>query len=359
MVQFLLYYFPNKFRMKKLLIFWVLGLMVLGALGGGGYYAYLQLQPKEDHTVIVVDTTVGKPKPPEFSITGKVLVVPNMGGVTTTIDALFPTSRRDYPMGRFTSLDGKVQGRLVVYEDFVSPYFNNRRAVPISVNTGGAEEQYYLAILEGDALRHATSVAIGDRLKLTSISRQNEEVTLSYYIHDRHQAMEEIPLISTSAVVNIASGVLVQAGRNPATEETIADKFTGKYFWVSTKYADGKVVKPDNLDYFALGFGPTNVVLETDCNTGGSPLTLGAGSSTTFKIGAVDITKKTCSSQYESEYFAMFGKVVSYTQSKDGKLTLTFDDGGTMQYIAESEKNTPHTAVATSTASSTARSSKQ
>ncbi len=344
--------------MKKLLIFGMLALVLLGGAGGGGYYLYQLKHQPEDHSIIVVDSVHGQPVPPPFSITGKILAVPNMTGVTTTLDLLFPTSRRDFPMGRFTSPDGAVKGRLVVYDEFVSPYAGNRRAVPISVNTGGAEEVYYLALLEGDEMRHATSVPIGDRIKISAIARQGDTVTLSYFVHDKNQSLDDIPTIGTSAVVNIATGLLVQAGRNPQTEVTVADKFTGTYFWVSTTYADGKVIKPDTLDYFTLGFSGNTVTLGTDCNTGGAPLTIGAGSSTVFTVGTVDATKKTCGSQYETEYFAMFGKVATYSQSAGGKLTLTFADGGTMQFIAEANKQnalpaTASSSTATGSASST------
>jgi META domain len=339
--------------MKKLLIIGSLGLLVLGALGGGGYYVYMQIQPKDDNEIIVVDTTVGKPKPPEFSVTGKVYEVPGMGGVTTTINALFPSSRRDYPMGRFTSADGVVEGKLVVIDEFVSPYFNNRRAVPFAVEQGGSGTFYYLAVLEGDDLRYVTSVPIGDRIKITNISRKDDNVTLSYLVHDKNQPMSDVPTVGTDAIVNIATGVMVQAGRNPQTEASVADKFTGRYFWLRTEYADGKVVKPDSLDYFTLGFSGENVTLETDCNTGGAPLTLGAGSSTVFIVGAVDATKKTCSSQYEVEYFAMFGKVATYSVFPGGKLTLTFADGGSMQFISAAEKEASLNPVATTTATTT------
>lgn len=346
--------------MKKLLILGVMALLVIGGAGGAGYYYYLHMQPKEDHSIIVVDTTVGKPVPPPFSVTGKVFAVPAMDGVTTTINLIFPSTRRDYGMGRFTSPDGKITGRLVVDDDFVSPYFNNRRALPISVNIGGPEDRYYLAILEGDNLRHATSVPIGDRIKVTAISRHDDIVTLSYNVHDRNQSMDEIPTIGTTAEVNIATGVLVQAGRNPQTEEVVADKFTGKYFWVSTKYADGKIVKPDTLDYFAVAFNGSAITLETDCNTGGAAITVGASSSSVFTVGTIDATKKTCSSQYEGEYFAMFSKVTSYSQLEGGKLLLKFADGGSMQFIAEAMKNgVPVQTLATSTATSSATSTKR
>ena len=342
--------------MIKIVLFSFISILIFGALGGGGYYIYRQQHPAADHSIIVVDTTVGKPVPPAFSVIGRVFTVPDMKGVTTTLSLLFPTSRRDYPMGRFTSIDGTVTGHVVAYDDFVSPYFNNRRALPISVSTGATDERFYLAVLEGDDLRHATSVPIGDHIKISTITRQDDVVTVSYFVHDKNQSLDEVPSVGTSAIVNIASGVLVQSGRNPQTEVVVADKFTGKYFWVSTTNADGKIVKPDSLDYFTLEFSGSAITLGTDCNIGGAPLTVGAGSSTLFTVGAIDATKKTCSSQYEGAYFAMFGKVVTYSQQNGGKLTLKFADGGTMQFIAEAAKTAALNPVAaTSSASTTKR----
>jgi heat shock protein HslJ len=262
-------------------------------------------------------------------------------------------------MGQFTSVDGKITGKLAIIDDFVTPYFNNHRAVPMLVTTGSADERYYLTILEGDDMRYATSVPIGDHIKITDVSRKDDEVTVQYLVHDKNQAMEDIPIVGTSAIINIATGVLLQAGRNPATEEVIADKFTGKYYWISTKNADGSVVQPDVADYFAISFGGTNITLSTDCNTGGSTISVGAGSSTTFTVGAIDITKKPCSSRFEGQYFAMFGKVVSYSEPSAGKLILKFADGGSMVFLTEAEKNAPSPAVATSTATGTASSTKK
>ncbi len=339
--------------MKKILIIGVLLVMVL-ALGGGVAYYFLVMKPQSEIVAVVPVVVPEVPPPAPLSLSGKVFTVPGMNGVTTKLDMLSQTSRRDYPMGRFDSVDGTVHGSLVAFDEFVSTYENNRRAVPIAVDTGSNTTLYYLAILEGDDMRHATSVPIGDRIKVSGISRVGDEVTVSYYVHARGQGMEEMPSIGTSAVVNIVTGAVVQAGRTPANEVSMMDIFESKYFWIKTTYADGKVVKPENLDYFALNITNDHATLETDCNSATGSFTAGVGSPAPFTLGALTPTKKPCSSQYEGEYIGMFGKVATYSKATEGKLVLHFADGGTMDFIASSKKEVYlHPDAATSTATST------
>lgn len=341
------------FDMKKILICVVLLLVVLGLGGGVGYY-FLVIKPASTTATPVTETVPEVATPPPLSLSGNTFAVPAMQGVTTKLDMLSQTSRRDYPMGRFTSVDGTIRGSLVAFDEFVSAYENNVRAVPIAVDTGAGATFYYLAILEGDDMRHATSVPLDDRIKVSSVTRSGDLVTVSYYVHDRGQAMEEMPNVGTSAIINIATGAVVQAGRHPASEVSMGDIFEGKYFWITTTYADGKIVKPDDLDHFALGIANDSVTLETDCNTGTGSFTAGATSPAPFTVSALSITKKTCGSQYESEYFTMFGKVTTYSKTEAGKLILHFADGGKMDFIAASKKEGYlHPAPATSTATST------
>lgn len=307
--------------MKKIGIVALIGLCVLAA-GIAAAYFFLNEMPGITAPVAPTETVVTVSN--EVSFKGKLFSVPPGDGLTTTLDLLSPTTRRDYPMGRYQSADGLVQGTLVVLDEFVSSYENNIRAVPIAVNEGGSGEFFYLAVLEGDDMRHATSLPLGDRIKITSVMRAGDQVTVNYNIHDRNQAMAEAPSVSTTAIIDIATGVVVQAGRNPATETVIVTKnFTGAYLWVDTTYTDGKVVKPVDPKRFMLTFDANRLVLETDCNTGGATFTAGAGTSTVFTVDAIAATKMFCQSNQESEYFAMFTQVREYTESLDGTLTLS------------------------------------
>ena len=339
--------------MKKILIFVIVLVLLLGGAGAAGYY-FLVLQKQPDHSIIVVDSAQMPVAPPAFSLANRVFVVPDMNGVTTTLNLVAPTASRDYPMGRFIATDGVGQGTLVAVDAFVSPYENSRRAVPIAVNAGGSGEFYYLAVLEGDEMRHATSVPIGDRIKITSVTRSGDQVTISYYVHDRNQPLAEVPTVSTTAIVDIATGALIQAGRNPATEEVVITKnFTGKYRWVKTTLASGQVVTPLVADRFVLTFDTNQLSLETDCNTGGTTFTVGTGSSTSFTVGAIATTKMFCTSSQEADYFAQIGKVANYHETTNGTLTLQAADGATMEFAPIKSKLEFESAAASSASRAT------
>lgn len=340
--------------MKKLLIFGIVGLLILGGAGGAGYYFYLKSQ-LPDTSIIVVDSAHIPVPPPAFTLKGKIFPVPGMTGVTTTLDLVSPTAHSDYPMGRFTSVDGKTPGSLVSLDEFVSPYANNRRALPFSVNMSGAGAVYYLTILEGEDMRYATSVPIGERIKVTAVTRAGDQITLSYLVHDRGQSIEEAPTVPTSAIVNIVTGAVIQAGRNPATEELVISKnFTGKYRWVKTIGSDRTIITPIVADRFTLAFDINRISLETDCNTGGATFIVGNGSSTTFTIAEIVTTKMFCSSTQEADYFAMFKNVANYTEAANGMLTLVFaDKAGSMEFAPITAKLEFESALSTSTDSTT------
>jgi hypothetical protein len=338
--------------MKKIFIIGLLSILVL-ALGGGAGYYFLVVKPKMDAPATVPQATTDTSAQAPVSLTGKLFTVPDMQGATTTLDLLSPTTRRDYPMGRFTTPDGKVSGKLVAFDEFISTYANNRRAVPVAVDTGAGTTPYYLAILEGDDMRYATSVLIADRIRISSISREGDVVTLSYYVHDKGQAMEEIPTVGTSVIVNIVTGALLQAGRTPASEVSMTDIFESKYFWIATTYADGKVVKPETLDYYMMNIASDHLTLDTDCNSASGSFTAGTNAPAPFTVGTLTPTKKPCSGQYEGEYFTMFGKVATYSKEDAGKLTLHFTDGGTMDFVSAAGKEAfLHPVAATTTGTS-------
>ena len=317
--------------MKKIIV----GSVVIGvvcAIGAAAYFLWwLPNQSQSRNSYIPIEEVL--PSIPVSFLKNKTFTVPEMPEVSVILDLLSPTARRDYPMGRFTSIDGVVSGSLVALDEYTTPYENNKRAVPIAVNVGGSGEFYYLAILEGDDMRHATSVPLGDRLKIMNISRSGDQVTVNYYVHDRNQAMAEVPTVSTAAVIDISNGTVVHAGRNPANEEVLITKnFTGKYRWVATTLEDDTEVKPTDPNRFTMTFDGNRLTLETDCNTGSATFSAGVGSSTTFTVDAIAATKMFCDSKQEAEYFAMFGKAVTYQESADGKLTLELNDGGVMEF---------------------------
>jgi len=325
--------------MKNLVII-VCFLALFGAAGAAAYFLMSTLTTSGPETTY---QPIGSSTPEMLSGTtlqGKSLRVPEMPEVTVKLDFVAATARRDNPMGRFTSVDGVVSGTLVAFDDFLTAGVNNRRAVPIAVNEGGSGDFYYLAILEGDDMNHATSLPLGDRIRLESISQTGNQVTVTYLVHDRGQAMAELPSVSTTAIFDITAPSILQAGRVPMDEEVIIVKtFSGKYFWKETVGADGTKVIPSKPDTFTLIFEAGNLSLGTDCNSAGAAYTVGTGSSTEFTMAELASTAMFCESSQESVYFDVMSKVASYTESLDGTLKFGLrDNAGTITFTPAIKK---------------------
>lgn len=322
--------------MKK--IYLVVGLVVMLVIGAGVYFFYNSesdygpAKPPKDLTNVIV-------QPVQFPMKGKTFTVPNMPESTVVLDLVSPTAKRDYPMGRFTTNSGtsSVSGTLVALDDFTSSFENNKRAVPISVSTSTQSNLYYLAILEGEDMHHLASLPIGDHIKIMSVTRSGDQISVNYLVHARGQLLDEVPEVQTTAIFDIGNTTIVQAGRTPATEEVVVVKsFSGKYLWKETRFTDGdRTVTPVTPDVFTLTFDANRISLGTDCNTGGAEFSVGTGSSTEFTVREISTTKMFCESAQEGEYFDMFKQVSSYTEAADGTLTLHFkDSAGSMIFTA-------------------------
>lgn len=325
--------------MKNLVII-VCFLVLFAAAGGGAYFVMSKLSsagPETTYEPIGSSTLVTLAG---FTLQGKTIPVPDMPEVNVTLDLVAATARRDNPMGRFSSADGVVLGTLIAFDDFLTTGNNNRRAVPIAVNAGGTGDFYYLAVLEGDDMKYATSLPLGDRIRLDSITQTGDQVTVTYLVHDRGQAMSEAPTVATTAVFDIAVGTIIQAGRVPMNEEVIVSKtFSGKYFWKETTDEGGAKVTPGKPDTFTLIFDGGNFSLGTDCNSAGAAYTVGVGSSTEFTIAELASTAMFCESSQENIYFDAMRKVSSYKEALDGTLTFTLrDNAGTIIFIPAIKK---------------------
>lgn len=321
--------------MKKIII----GVMILVALGAGaGYYFFMndagksEPRPQKDLTGIVVP-------PVEFPMKGKTFLVPNLSTTTpVTLDLVSPTATRDYPMARFTSDDGIVR-QLVALDDFTTPYSNNIRAVPLMISSSETDQTYYLAILERDDMEHIYSLPLGDMIRIQSITRDGNNVIVNYLVHDRLQAVTEIPRVPTTAIFDIASKSVVQAGRTPKTEIYVETKsFAGEYLWEKTLNSDGSEITPIKPDMFTLLFDANRINLGTDCNTGSATFTAGSGSSTNFTVDAIAQTKMFCESAQEGDYFDMVSKITNYDEETDGTLIFTLSDGRSMAFVPKVKK---------------------
>lgn len=322
--------------MKKLIIVVFILLLIGGASAAAYWYTtkgsdYGDVRPPKDLTGVIV-------VPPSFPMKGRTFVVPGQEQVSVVLDLGAPTARRDFPMGRFTAADGTT-GELIALDDYVTEEGNGKRAVPISVKNGDAYPVYYLAVLGGEDMKHATSLPLGTNIRVESIARSGDQVSVSYLVHDRGQDPAELPTVPTTAIFDISAGTVVQAGRNPATEaDTTTKTFSGKYFWKDATMSDGTVVAPTTTKVFSWYFSGSNFSLNTDCNSADAPYTVGSGTSTDFKIGELVQTKRFCDTKLQSDYFDMVRKIVSYKESTDGTLTFSLENGGNMVFELDGKK---------------------
>lgn len=317
-------------NIKKIICVMVGGVLVVGGVAAGYWLVWRDTptptRKERDLSGVVLPVAV--------PLRGQLFTVPEQSDTTVILDLVSPTATRDYPMGRFAVATGTGQGTLVALDDFVTAEVAGKRAVPIAVNLGGTGTFYYLAILESSngELRHLSSLPLGDRIKVTGVTVDNNLVTVNYLVHDRTQALAEIPSVATSAIVDVTTATLVQAGRQPWLEEVIVTKeMRGTYEWQKTVSPDGSEVVPSQAAVFTLTFDINRLSLTTDCNSGSAEFTPPTGSSTALTVGPIVSTKMFCESSEEAPYFAMIADVTSFTEVTAG-IELQLSDGRTMYF---------------------------
>ena len=323
--------------MKKI----ILGIVVFLAIAvasGAGYYFFVfddghkNTRPPKDES--------GMSLPPvQFPMQGKSFIVPTSSSTKVVLDLISSTAKRDYPMSRFIDSDGVTNTTLVVQDDFATPIENKLQAVPLILTSNPLAQKYYLAVLEGDSLDHVASLPIGDMIQIQTVSREGSKVTVNYLVHDRTQGLTEAPKVPTTAIFDISSKQIVQAGRTPATEIYVETKtFTGDYKWQETVAADGKKTTPATPEVFTLLFDANRISLGTDCNTGGATFSAESGSSTKFTVDAIATTKMFCDSAQEKEYFAMIQQISDYTETANGELHFILKDKSKMTFVPKIKK---------------------
>ncbi len=331
--------------MKKIIIA-VVALILLAGAGTAGYYFFVRddahyvPRPPKDLSGIVVP-------PIAYSMKGKTFSIPNEASSSVILDLVSPTAKYDYPMGRFVTADGARVITLTAQDDFATEVENKVQAVPIIVTEGGLQNNF-LAILEGDNLDHVASLPIGQMIKIQTVVRAGNQVTINYLVHDRGQELAEVPKIQTTALFDIVTKQVMQAGRTPASETYIAVKsFVGEYLWKTTKFSDGKTVIPRKDGVFTLQFDANRISLGTDCNTGSALYKAETGSSTSFTIEPIDSTKMFCEPGQEGEYFSMMQSVLDYDEEADGTIVFTLKDDALMTFTPK--KSQPEFATTTPT----------
>jgi len=319
--------------MKKTALF-IIGLFVLASMAGGTYW-YTQNKPTSTD-----GTNPGwnryEIQPVEFPLKGATLMVPDSQNLSVTLDLVWATARRDYPMGRFTGAGGTMN--LYAMDDF-TVVAGNRRAVPIVV-TDNTLFDYYLAVLEvdGDEVRHITSLPIGDRVRMQGVTIEGNEVTVRYRVHDRDQEFLEVPRVDTMAKFDILNEQVTLVGRVPKSEEvTVIKTLRGEYLWRDTRMSSGEFITPVDPQKFTLLFDANRIRLGTDCNTGTASIEYATGTSTELKIGNVSKTSMFCESEQEEEYFAMIEQVQLYEEIQAGGYALTLADGAVMTFVPKTQ----------------------
>jgi heat shock protein HslJ len=322
--------------MKKIILTGLTALVFVG-IGAGYYYFfkgsdYGETRPPKDLTGIIVP-------PVTVPLNGKSFFVPNSTNTSVSLNLVSPTAKRDYPMGKFILTESTTQGTLVALDDFTTPFENNIRAVPIYISTDNSEALFYLAILEGEDMKHTGSLLLGNKIKIQSVIREGVQVTVNYLVHDRNQLAAETPGVQTSAIFNIVDKIVVQAGRTPLNEEYHEVKtFTGEYLWDKTTSVSGTTIVPQKPEAFTLLFDTDRISLGTDCNSGSATYSAESGSSTVFKISEIATTRMFCEAGQENEYFDMFKKISTFKESDAGDLSFVLNDGSVMQFTAKKQK---------------------
>jgi heat shock protein HslJ len=323
--------------MKKYLVIGG-GVIVLLATAVAGYWFFIH--EKEKPPRYTRDPNAWTVPPVTYPMKGKTFVVPEVENTTVTLDLIFPSTKHDYPMGRFALASGTGEGQLYAMDDLATGLENGLRAVPVVVTGAGSGSFTYLAIIEESdtTFAHKKSLFLGDRIRITGVTRSGNEVTVAYGVHDHNQSMAEVPAIATTAIIDIANGTFVQEGRKPWIEATqVAKSFAGKYLWQKTVTESGEEITPSTAGVFSLLFDGPRITLGTDCNTGSSEFTPPAGTSTSLTFGAVASTKKFCESSEEGPYFEMITAVRAYEEAEDGTLTFTLTDGREMVFVREGQ----------------------
>jgi hypothetical protein len=133
------------------------------------------------------------------------------------MNLIAPGTKYDYPMGTFAVATGTGEGQLSVLDEFATHLEGGLRAVPIIVSNNGTGQQVYLAVIEenDERFEHVRSAYLGDRIRVSRVSRNGNQVTVEYFVHDRNQPMAEVPSVNTNAIIDISNGVFVQEGRKP------------------------------------------------------------------------------------------------------------------------------------------------
>jgi heat shock protein HslJ len=317
--------------MKRFLIYGGLGLVLILAIAAA-YYFFWYEEPKPPRQPR--DPNAWTIPPVSYPMKGYTFSVPDYASTTVTLDLVYPTAKRNYPMARFTSAMGTGEGSFYAMDDLATPVVDGKQVVPIVVMPGTGEALVYLAELrvDGENRQHTKSIYLGDRILLSPLTQNGAEITIPYLVHDRLAPRTDIPTVSTTAIVNIDTATFVQEGKKPWLQEVIEVKsFAGTYFWKETKSAEGTVT-PSKPDVFSLIFDTNRITLTTDCNTGSSDFTPPTGSSTDLTFGPIVSTKKFCESSEEGPYFEMIAAVERYAEVDADALLFTLTDGREMVF---------------------------
>lgn len=335
--------------MKKILLL-IFGLVILlGACGGGYYYYYYgrldndrDTRPPKDLTGIIVP-------PIEVSMKGNVFEVPDATSTKVTLTLILPSTKYDYPMGKFTIEGSATEGTLAALDNFTTSFENNVRAVPMVVKQGGGEF-YYLAILSGENMEHIASLPIGDRIIIQKVIREGDKISVNYLVHAKEEAMTDIPSVDTTAIINIATKEIVQAGRDPKNEVVVVTKnFAGEYLWKDTKMSGGEVLVPSVPEVYNIVFSANRISVGTDCDIAGAEFVPPRASSSEIMFTNFNAVRKVCHADLNDTYFDMIKKITSFSEVPDGTLTFSLSDNSVMIF----EPKVKILPTASNTASST------
>jgi heat shock protein HslJ len=318
--------------MKKKIIIGGITIAVLLTMVIGYYAVFMKTskepvpQPQKDLTGIIVPPVTHSMKEKSFVVPGNDQVV--------SLNLVSPTSRYDYPMGRFMTASG-TEGMLVAYDNFASAPESGVQVVPIAVTYTPGETESYLAVIDvTNGFNHIASLPIGYNATLKGLVKSGNTVTVEYAVFDRDQLPGEPPRVTTTAIFDINEKRVVQAGRDPRQEVVKTVKvFSGSYLWQKTVASDETVIAPIVPNVYAITFDANRINVTTDCNAASAEFVPPDASSTALQFSNLAATQMFCEKTQEESFFAMLTNIVTYNDARDGVLVFGLKDGGEMTFI--------------------------
>lgn len=202
----------------------------------------------------------------------------------------------------------------------------------LTQDMGGSGTFYYVVIALNKEAGYVGSDAVflGDRIApQTTEMGKGDTVIVNYADRAQGESFATPPSVGKSIYLLLDVNTL-QIGEVAKDFEGEADAKMMKldikpWGWITTKYTNGKEMKPRDTKRFTLTFKSDGTFsAQTDCNSiGGKYTTKGQN----IVLGQMMTTMMYCDGSQESEYSKMLGDIESYSFTSRGELVFTLKQG--------------------------------